>query len=161
MLVRCLLFFLLTFLSIFSHFLENILNSDIWKIFFVLISLIIWIFLSIYFANKNRVKLENKKFEKYFDVISENQIEARRIITPKMMEKLIELKEKSKLPWLWITFYWNDIYIKFNVWNFLEFNLLNTNIWNQVLAFVKQINLIIDFVNFLNIEYFSQIEFQK
>lgn len=40
-----------------------------------------------------RVKLENPEFEELFDVFSTDQIEARYILTPSMMERLIHLDE--------------------------------------------------------------------
>ena len=47
------------------------------------------------FARGNRVKLENTAFEKLFDVFSTDQIEARYILTPSMMERMIKLDELS------------------------------------------------------------------
>ena len=43
---------------------------------------------------KQRVKLENPEFEKSFDTFSTDQIEARYILTPSLMEKLLELDRK-------------------------------------------------------------------
>ena len=40
----------------------------------------------------SRVKLENPDFEKSFDVYSTNQIEARYLLTPSMMERLLKLE---------------------------------------------------------------------
>lgn len=40
-----------------------------------------------------RVKLENPVFEKHFDVFSTDQVEARYILSPSLMEKLIKLDE--------------------------------------------------------------------
>jgi hypothetical protein len=53
------------------------------------------IFLVKYFLSKDRVKLENQEFEKIFDVQSKDEVEARRLLTPKMMEKLVELVKQS------------------------------------------------------------------
>lgn len=50
-----------------------------------------WIKLN--FRNQ-RVKLENPEFEKKFDVYSTDQVEARYLLTPGMMEKLLELDRK-------------------------------------------------------------------
>ncbi len=49
--------------------------------------------LKLNFRNQ-RVKLENPEFEKKFDVYSTDQIEARYLLTPGMMEKLLELDRK-------------------------------------------------------------------
>lgn len=42
------------------------------------------------------VKLENPEFEKLFSVYSHDQIEARYILTPQMMERLVHLRRKNK-----------------------------------------------------------------
>lgn len=39
----------------------------------------------------SRVKMENPDFEKVFDVFSSNQVEARYLITPSMMERMLKL----------------------------------------------------------------------
>ena len=44
-------------------------------------------------GNKHVVRLENPEFERYFEVCSENQIEARKIITLEFMEKLLEVRK--------------------------------------------------------------------
>lgn len=43
-----------------------------------------------------RVKMENPDFEKVFDVFSTNQIEARYLITPSMMERMLKLDSNFK-----------------------------------------------------------------
>lgn len=45
-------------------------------------------------SGKQRVKLENPAFEKSFDTYSTDQIEARYILSPSLMEKLLELDRK-------------------------------------------------------------------
>ena len=44
----------------------------------------------------SRVKMENPDFEKVFDVFSTNQIEARYLITPSMMERMLKLESNFK-----------------------------------------------------------------
>lgn len=46
------------------------------------------------FTGKQRVKLENPEFEKRFDTFSTDQVEARYLLTPGMMERLLELDRK-------------------------------------------------------------------
>lgn len=46
------------------------------------------------FSNGSLVKLENPEFEKLFSVYSHDQIEARYILTPQMMEQLTALRKK-------------------------------------------------------------------
>ncbi|MDH6357951.1 DUF3137 domain-containing protein [Parabacteroides sp. PF5-9] len=43
---------------------------------------------------QNRVKLENGEFEKRFDVFSDDQVEARYLLTPSMMERIVELDKR-------------------------------------------------------------------
>lgn len=45
-------------------------------------------------ANKDIVRLENVEFERHFEVYSNDQIEARKIITMKFMENLMKLKKR-------------------------------------------------------------------
>lgn len=47
------------------------------------------------FAGDKRVHLEDPEFEKYFDVISSDQIEARYLITPAFMNRMVELNRKG------------------------------------------------------------------
>lgn len=44
-------------------------------------------------GNKDVVRLENPEFERYFEVYSDNQIEARKVITLEFMEKLLEVRK--------------------------------------------------------------------
>ena len=48
------------------------------------------------FTKGSLVKLENPEFEKHFAVYSCSQIEARYILTPQMMERLVRLRNKYK-----------------------------------------------------------------
>lgn len=45
------------------------------------------------FAGKRKVSLENPSFEKIFNTYSDNQVEARYILTPAMMENILKLKQ--------------------------------------------------------------------
>jgi hypothetical protein len=47
------------------------------------------------FVDKNRQKLDDVEFEKYFDVYGGDDIEVRKILTHDIMKKLIELKKIS------------------------------------------------------------------
>jgi hypothetical protein len=60
--------------------------------------------------NINNVKLENILFEDMFEVYSENEIESRYILTPDMMEKIIEFKLKHNLL-IYFSFIEDNIYI--------------------------------------------------
>lgn len=58
----------------------------------------------------NRVKLENTAFEKHFDVFSDDQVEARYLLTPSMMERMIALDEQFGNDLL-VSFYQSQIVI--------------------------------------------------
>lgn len=45
-------------------------------------------------ANKNVVRLENPEFERFFEVYSSNQVEARKVVTINFMEELLKLRKK-------------------------------------------------------------------
>ena len=61
--------------------------------------------------NENLVKLENPEFEKLFKVFSTDQIEARTILTPVMMEKIIKFQNDLGAVKLYISFINNSVYI--------------------------------------------------
>jgi len=48
------------------------------------------------FSGKSKVVLENPNFEKIYNTYGNNQVEARYILTPDMMEKMLKLKEIFK-----------------------------------------------------------------
>ncbi len=54
--------------------------------------------------NKTELIFENQEFNKYFKVYSHNHIETRYILTPSMMERILNIKKK----------FGGDIYISFN-----------------------------------------------
>ena len=65
------------------------------------------------FMQGSLVKLENPEFEKVFAVYSENQIEARYILTPVMMERLLKLRN-SKRDNLRLLFEGNHVVVAFS-----------------------------------------------
>ena len=48
----------------------------------------------------NRIKLEDPRFEKYYDVYATDPVEARYILTPSLMERIVELNKKFNKPTL-------------------------------------------------------------
>jgi len=56
------------------------------------------------------VKMDNVEFEKEFVVYSTDQIEARYILTPAMMQKLLNFKKKTKHP-IYVSFIGGKIYL--------------------------------------------------
>jgi len=62
------------------------------------------------FSRDQLVKMDNISFEKEFVVYSSDQIEARYILTPSLMQKLLDYKKKTKHP-LYISFIGGKIYM--------------------------------------------------
>ena len=56
------------------------------------------------------VKMDNVEFEKEFVIYSDNQVEARYILSHTLMQKLLHFKKRSKHP-LYISFNLNNIYL--------------------------------------------------
>lgn len=108
----------------------------------------------------NYVKLENSDFMKQFDVVCKDWIEARKLLNPSMIEKIILL---SKILWqnryYFYYFYHDEIYILFSVnkW-FMEISpfhnlFLNLKQYIEFYTYIKIINWLIDS---LNINYYSK-----
>ena len=62
------------------------------------------------FSRDELVKMDNAEFEKEFVVYSTDQIEARYILTPLLMQKLLNYKKKTKHP-IYISFIGGKIYL--------------------------------------------------
>lgn len=76
---------------------------------------------------KNLVKLEDPVFESNFSVFSDNQIEARYILTPSMIERINGLKEAIPFPFK-ISFTGNAMFIAI----FSHTNILNPDIFSRL-----------------------------
>lgn len=77
-----------------------------------------------WFANNNRVKLENVAFEKLFDVKCEDQIMSRRVLTPAFMDRLVGFVAKTKGRYEFM-FENETLYVKkFLNGSFLEINVM-------------------------------------
>jgi len=101
---------------------------------------------------KGLVKLENIEFEEFFEVHSSDQIEARYILTPSFMEKIVEVRKKFNRS-LSITFIDSCIYISIP----MEDDIFAPHILGEHLGF-KQIEeyytyleLLYNLVNELNL----------
>lgn len=73
-----------------------------------------------WFSKKTRVKLESPKFEEMFNTYSQDQVEARYILTPAMMERIIDL-QKSMNSRIRLSFRGTKVYIAIsNNYNYFE-----------------------------------------
>lgn len=92
-------------------------------------------------GNKNIIELENVEFEKVFVTEGGDQVEARYILTPSMMEKLLELNKYAH-DTISISFVWSNVYIAFPLnHNYFEppifKSLLNANVLEEDLNILK------------------------
>lgn len=97
------------------------------------------------------VKLEDPRFNSQFSVYSSDQVEARYILTPSMMERLVNLK--SKFGTIWISFVRERMYIAVGLnYNLFEPDLNRplTNV-NQVEGLIANLERITGIVNDLDL----------
>ena len=91
--------------------------------------------------SKNLIKLENIEFEKTFVTYGADQVEARYILTPSMMEKILKLNAQSR-DTISLSFIYTKMYIAFPIdRNCFEApifkTLLNPNLLNEDVATIK------------------------
>lgn len=82
------------------------------------------------FAGLNRVKLEDIVFEKMFEVYSSDQTEARYLLTPIFMERMLDLRDLYKSKSIQFSFYDNKLLISINTKQdmFEAFSFFKSNI---------------------------------
>ena len=104
------------------------------------------------FSTRELVKLEDAEFEKYFAVYSPNQVEARYILSPTMMEKLVEFR-KSVNREIYISFNFSKVFIGVPI----QEDLFEPSIMNSILdiapieRYYKIIELMVGIVNELDL----------
>ncbi|MGY3055492.1 hypothetical protein ACVWYG_003708 [Pedobacter sp. UYEF25] len=91
--------------------------------------------------SKNLIQLENVEFEKTFVTYGADQVEARYILTPSMMEKILKLNEQSR-DTISLSFIYSKMYIAFPIErNCFEApifkTLLNPNLINDDLETIR------------------------
>lgn len=89
-----------------------------------------------YFKWDGRVKVENIEFEKEFDVYSDDQIEARKLLTPSFMYRLVDFVNKISRKRVYeLYFHENYFYLKYNIMS--TNSLVNLNLFwsNNFLEF--------------------------
>lgn len=100
------------------------------------------------FGNKDIVELENVEFEKAFVTESADQVEARYILTPSMMEKLLELNEYANSS-ISVSFIWSNVYIAFPLnHNYFEApifkSLLNADVLEEDLNILRLMSHVVE-----------------
>lgn len=166
--------FLVIFISI-SAFIILKLLLNFWSDdnnMYSFISLSIWIFILIisykdlYWVNLfKKNEMDNANFEKKFNVYCDDEILTRQILTPNIMNNIIDFQNLTKKKYK-ILFKWNSIYITYNIsifWNYLDFWLYSplnksTKIYSD---YIFEINTIIDFANKINLLYLDKDYFNR
>lgn len=73
------------------------------------------------------VKLEDAKFEKHFSVYSSDQVEARYLLSPSLMEKIVAFRLKNGI--FWMSFFQGNIYLALPI----KKNLFEPNLFKSAL----------------------------
>lgn len=103
------------------------------------------------FAGKDKVELEHPDFEKIFNTYSEDQVEARYILTPDLMEKILALKSKFNTK-IALSFLGNNVYIAISTKeNLFEPNLSEVFDAEQIGDVDKQIEMCLEIIDLLGL----------
>lgn len=97
--------------------------------------------------NHNKVEMDSKEFEKYFDVYSDSNILAMEILTHDIMEELVQFYDTYRIEFE-IVIKNNNIYIRFNTGVMFEPNILKKSndintlwVYYNVLKFVTNVTV--------------------
>ncbi len=98
------------------------------------------------------VKLEDPEFERYFEVYSEDQVEARYILSTALMKRLTEFRKKSQML-IAVSFINNNIFIAIRKsQTFFEPNIFSTNLNKEdILEYYNMLELVVGIVDDLNL----------
>jgi hypothetical protein len=104
-----------------------------------------------WFSRFKRVRLENVEFEDRFNVYSDDQIEARYILTPKMMERIVDLEDRFGAN-LYMSFRGHNMYLAISQsYNMFEASIREEVSFNQVERFLLEVQSILDIINDLDL----------
>ena len=153
-------FILIIYQEIIQKYIYNIpLSVDVlwWILFAIIFSVIYWAMID---KDKNKiVKMENIDFEKKFDVESEDEIEARKVLTPSFMYRILDFTNKvSQSRRYELYFNKNEIYIKHELtWKYLEFSPFRSTFSNlrAYIEFYLELKNISELSEDLNLFYYD------
>lgn len=101
-------------------------------------------------SSPNKVEMDSKEFEKYFDVFSSSEILAMQILTHDVMEELITFFEEYKIDFE-IVIKGNNIYIRFDTGIMFEPNIMKkANDMNTLWIYYKVLKFITNFTIKIN-----------
>ncbi len=98
------------------------------------------------------VRMDSPEFEKEFKVIAEDPVEAHYLLTPNIMEKLVELKKRADAP-IYLSFRLNKLYIAIsNGGDWFEPTIFKSLLsMDTFKSYIENINLILGIVEELNL----------
>lgn len=104
------------------------------------------------YTGKNTVKLEDPEFEKEFDVKSTDQVEARYILSPALMQRLVSFKREHQLN-ITLSFIKSNIFIAIPIKKDLfEPKIISSNVNPQMMKYYFEVlQMLIDIVDDLNL----------
>jgi len=99
-------------------------------------------------SNVNEVRLENVDFDNTFFTQANHQVEARYILTPSLMEKILELNKYADST-ISVSFIWSNIYIAFPLkHNYFEApifeSLLNADVLEKDLNMLRLMRHVVE-----------------
>lgn len=98
-----------------------------------------------------RVKLENPEFEEIFNVYGSDQIEARYVLTPKIMERMVMLHDKFQRN-MWFSFNENHMYAALDTpRDYFEIDIAKEASFELVENFLTEVQAVIDVIDELDL----------
>ncbi len=77
------------------------------------------------FQDKKRIEMDSSEFEKYFDVIADDKVQAMQILTSDIMDKMLDFMKNSKIKYE-LTIRNDKLYIRFKTGPMFEGNILKS-----------------------------------
>ncbi|WP_298514457.1 DUF3137 domain-containing protein [uncultured Kordia sp.] len=104
-----------------------------------------------WFSRFKRVRLEDPEFEDRFNVYSDDQVEARYILTPKMMHRIMELEDRFGTN-LYLSFRGHNVYIAIREsYDMFEASIHDEVSFVQIERFLEEVNSILAIINDLDL----------
>ena len=104
-----------------------------------------------WFSRFKRVRLEDPVFEDRFNVYSDDQIEARYVLTPKIMSRIVELEDRFGAN-LYLSFRGSQVYIAISEsYDMFEASFNEDVSFNQIERFLAEVNSILAIINDLDL----------
>ncbi|MFK7748860.1 MAG: DUF3137 domain-containing protein [Kordia sp.] len=104
-----------------------------------------------WFSRFKRVRLEDPVFEDRFNVYSDDQVEARYVLTPKIMSRIVALEDRFGEN-LYLSFRGHHVYIAISESHNMFENSINDEVsFQQIERFLAEVNSILEIINDLDL----------